>query len=410
MTNALTCNLCGTSRTSNTGQGSTGRSLPGIFSLPGMKGLVCSAALLALIGCSNGKKIEPDKLSSIESTKQIDVLWSANLGDGSKRSVVQFAPYVSDSSVFGVNAEGEVHAFDRVSGAKIWEIDLNAELTAGISGDDRYLYAGSSNGDVYSINQADGTLAWSTKVSSEVVSAPSAGADYVVVRSIDGRVYALEKASGKRRWLYTYSVPALSLHGNGRALVVPDGVLVGLDNGRLVALRALDGRVFWESRLAGSSGRSEVDKLSDLDADPVVFGESIYAVNYQGAAARIDPSRGDTQWTTSLSSSSGLSVNGRMVVVTDEADTVWALDINDGSVLWKQENLSYRRLTAPAITDDGSVVVGDFQGYVHVLSGEDGSMAGRLKAGSGQITGRPVLRDGTIYTLGRSGRLSAIGL
>jgi len=141
MTTALTRNLSRTSRTSNTGHRLTGRPLPGTPWFPGMKGLLISAALLALIGCSNPKKIEPDKLSTIESAKQVDVLWSANLGDGSERSVVQFAPYVSDSSVFGVNAEGKVYAFDRTSGAKIWEIDLNTELTAGISGDDRYLYA-----------------------------------------------------------------------------------------------------------------------------------------------------------------------------------------------------------------------------------------------------------------------------
>ena len=161
-----------------------------------LKVLILSTAVLALIGCSKVKKIEPDKLSSIESTKQADLLWSAKVGDGSKRSVVQFAPFVSESAVFGVNADGGVQAFDRTSGAKLWEIDLDTELTAGVSGDDLYLYAGSGNGDVYCISQADGSLVWSTKVSSEVISAPSAGADYVVVRSIDGRVSALEKSSG----------------------------------------------------------------------------------------------------------------------------------------------------------------------------------------------------------------------
>ena len=404
MIKALTRTFGGPYSVINTGCALHGRSVSGL------KVLILSTAVLALIGCSNVKKIEPDKLSTIESTKQADLLWSAKVGDGSKRSVVQFAPFVSESAVFGVNADGGVQAFDRSSGAKLWEIDLDTELTAGVSGDDLYLYAGSGNGDVYCISQADGSLVWSTTVSSEVISAPSAGADYVVVRSIDGRVSALEKSSGKRRWLYTYSVPALSLHGNGRTLVVPDGVLVGLDNGRLVALREEDGRVFWETRLAGSSGRSEIDKLSDLDADPVVFGDSIFAVNYQGAAARIEPGAGRTLWTTRLSSSSGLSVNSRMVVVTDETDTLWALDIDDGSVLWKQENLSHRRLTAPVITDDGSVIVGDFQGYLHILSGDDGGLAGRVRAGSDQITGRPVLHEGVLYTLGRSGQLSAFGL
>lgn len=198
-------------------------------------------AVLAVSGCSTIQKVEPDSLRSIEATAQPKSIWSAKVGSGGKRSVVKFAPYVAEENVFAANAEGDISAFNRTSGQKLWSIKLGVELTAGVSGDDKYLYAGSGNGDVYSINQSDGTLVWTTRVSSEVVSAPTAGADYVVVRSIDGRVYALEKSTGKRRWLYTYNVPALSLHGNGRPLVVPDGVLIGLDNGRLVALRDTDG-------------------------------------------------------------------------------------------------------------------------------------------------------------------------
>lgn len=369
------------------------------------------AAGLVLSACSGPvKKLEPDPLRSIESLQSASVLWSAKAGAGSDRSVVRFAPFVAEDTVFAVNAKGEVSAYDRATGKQIWETGLGSQITAGISGDDQYLYAGSGNGVVYCLNQIDGSLVWKTTVSSEVIAAPSAGADYVVVRSIDGKVYGLSKADGQRRWLYTYSVPALSLHGNGRPLVVPDGVLVGLDNGRLVALRAQDGKTFWESTLAGGGGRSEIDKLSDLDADPVVFESSIYAVNYQGVAARISPADGSALWTSNVSSSAGLAVDANMVVVTDEVDTVWAFSSVDGSVLWKQEDLSHRKLTAPVITAQGSVVVGDLKGFLHILSGIDGSMIGRVKAASDEITARPVQRDGTLYVLDRSGKLAAVEL
>lgn len=368
------------------------------------------AALLVLAACGTVKKFEPEQLTSIEAVTQPTSLWSAKVGSGGKRSVVKLAPFVAEETVFAANSEGEVSAFNRSTGQKLWEIDLGSELTAGVSGDDVYLYAGSGNGDVYCISQSDGSLVWTTRVSSEVISAPAAGGDFVVVRSIDGRVYALEKNSGKRRWLYSYIVPALSLHGNGRPLVVPDGVLIGLDNGRLVALRDTDGKVIWEARLSTSSGRSEIDKLSDLDADPIIDNNFIYAVNYQGVVAQIDPANGQSVWSAKVSSSAGLGGNDSMIVVSDEASTVWAFDKIDGSVLWKQENLSHRRLTAPAITDDGNIVVADYQGYLHILSGLDGSMIGRIKAAGDQIASRPVLRDNTLYTLGQSGKLSAIGL
>ena len=146
MTKALTRTFCGLCKFNNPGHGVSRKPLDR------GKVLTLGALLLALAACSNVKKIEPDRLTSIESTRQLSPLWTAKLGDGSKRSVVQFSPYVSETSVFGVSAEGKVQAFDRTSGAQIWEIDLSTELTAGISGDDRYLYAGSSNGDVYSID------------------------------------------------------------------------------------------------------------------------------------------------------------------------------------------------------------------------------------------------------------------
>lgn len=370
-----------------------------------------AAALLVVIGCSTSvKKVSPDKLQSFEEVTQSTTLWSARVGSGGKRSVVKFAPFVAEENVFAVNAKGEVSAFNRSTGKMLWRIDLDTNLTAGISGDDAHLYVGSGDGDVYSISQTDGSVVWTVSVSSEVISAPAAGSDYVVVRSIDGRIYALEKSTGRQRWLYTYSVPALSLHGNGRALVVPDGVLVGLDNGRLVALGEASGNVIWESRLAPSSGRSEIDKLSDLDSDPVIDESFVYAVNYQGVVSQIDPARGQAVWSAKVSSSTGLGVNDSVVVVSDEVGTVWAFDKTDGSVVWKQENLSHRDLTAPVSTEDGDIVVGDYQGYLHFLSGQDGRIVGRTRVASDQISSRPVLRDNTLYTLGQSGKLTATGL
>lgn len=372
--------------------------------------LLALVSIAALSACASVAPIEPDPLPDVAESATTSLLWSEDIGDGSKRAVVRFAPYVTDQFVFAVDASGTVSALDKGSGSRAWSVELGNSLTAGIGGDDDLLYAASANGEVYCLRQSDGSLVWQTRVSSEVIAAPVAGFDFVVVRSIDGRVYALDKQSGNRRWLYSYSVPALSLHGNGRPLVVPDGVVVGLDNGRLVALRGEDGMVFWENPLAPVDGRSEIDRLNDLDADPQGFGSSVYAVNYQGVVARIDPAQGQSLWTTKVSSSAGLAVTADLVVVTDEFDTVWGVRVADGSVAWKQESLSHRQLTAPVVTRDGVVVLGDYQGYLHLLSLQDGTLVGRIRAGSGQITGRPVLRDGVLYVQGRSGRVSAITL
>lgn len=369
---------------------------------------VIAAVAGMIAGCSSVKPVTPDPLTSIVSTRTATVNWSTDVGDGADRAVVRFAPYVTDTQVFAIDSEGTVTALDRASGKKQWSIELDENLTAGISGDEEFLYAASGNGVVFTLRQLDGSIVWQAEVSSEVIAAPVAGSDYVVVRSIDGRVYALEKDSGSRRWVYSYTVPALSLHGNARPLVVADGVLVGLDNGQLIALRGTDGRVFWTNALTDTAGKSEVEQLNDLDADLQVVGPYIYAVNYQGVVARIDPKEGQSLWTTEVSSSAGLGAVEDLVVVTDEFDTVWGLNAEDGSVLWKQEAFSYRRLTAPVITEDGLVVVGDYQGYLHMLSSTDGSIVGRKKATSKEITNRPILRDGVVYVQDRSGDLSAL--
>ncbi|OED42296.1 outer membrane protein assembly factor BamB [Chromatiales bacterium (ex Bugula neritina AB1)] len=372
--------------------------------------LIIVFGLGTLTACGSVGPIKPDPLPEFERSASATLKWSEDVGDGPGREAVRFTPFVSGQRVFAADASGSVVALSKDNGTRLWTVELKKQLTAGIGGDSEYLYTASANGEVFCMLQSDGSILWRAQVSSEVIATPVAGSDYVVVRSIDGKVYALDKGSGSRRWLYTYNVPALSLHGNGKPLVVPNGVIVGLDNGQLVALRGDNGRVIWESALTRDDGRSEIDRLTDLDAAPQVGGSYVYAVNYQGVVAQIEPARGQSLWTTKVSSSAGLAVADNLLVVTDEFDTVWGLRVADGTVAWKQELLSYRRLTAPAISADGVIVIGDYQGYLHLLSSEDGGIIGRLRAGSGQITNQPEIRDGIAYVQGRSGKVSAIKL
>lgn len=370
--------------------------------------LSTATLLLQLAACGGPPRAKPSPLSSISSTQSASVAWSVDAGESSKRDAVKLSPFVAEALVFAVDAEGKLSAFNRDTGITEWTVELNRRITSGVSGDEDNLYVASGNGEVFAISQSIGGIIWTSDVSSEVIAAPVAGPDYVVVRSIDGKVYALEKNTGERRWIYTYSVPALSIHGNGRPTVVADGVLVGLDNGKLVALRASDGRVFWEVTLGDNSGRSEVEKLSDLDADVQIYEPYIYAVNYQGNVAQLEAGAGSAVWSSEVSSVAGLAVTDQLVVVTDEFDAVRAFDRVTGKPLWVQESMANRRLTGPIATESGNVAVGDVQGFLHFLSAEDGEIIGRLQSGVGAIAGRPVLRDANIYLQGRSGKVAAI--
>ncbi len=374
--------------------------------------VVTGAAVLLfqLTACGGPPRAKPAPLTDITSSQSASVEWRVDAGASSKRDAVKLSPYVSDDSVFAIDADGKLTSFNRSNGSVQWAVELNRNITSGVSGDDDNIYVASGNGEVFAISQSIGGTLWTSDVSSEVIAAPVAGPDYIVVRSLDGKVYALEKSTGERRWIYTYSVPALSIHGNGRPTVVADGVLVGLDNGKLVALRAADGRVFWEVTLGDNAGRSEVEKLSDLDADIQILEPYIYAVNYQGSVAQVDASQGRSVWSSPVSSVAGLAVTDQLVVVTDEFDAVHAFNRADGEPLWSQESLANRRLTGPIATDSDFIVVGDVEGYLHLISTADGSFVGRLQTGVGAIAGRPVLRDETIYTQGRSGKIAAVGV
>lgn len=364
-------------------------------------------ALALSAGCSNGPVIVPAELQAFKAEHNFIVDWSTGVGEAGPRGSVRLAPYVAQERVFAVDNEGRLTCVDRASGDRIWRVELGQSITAGVSGDAEFVYAASADGSVYSLNQSDGSIKWQARVSSEVVAAPVAGAGSVVVRSIDGRVVALERATGERRWVYNYNVPPLSLHGNGRPLAVPDGYLLGLDNGRLVALSARNGRVHWETALSDGNGRSEVDRLNDLDADVRIAGEYIYAVNYQGSIARIEPASGQLIWSVPMSSTAGFAIDGERIYITDEFDTVWALQLEDGATIWKQESFGNRRLTAPTVIGN-RVVVGDFEGYLHLLSGEDGSVVARRKLGSGEIMLHPINRDDTLYVQDRGGKLAAL--
>lgn len=374
--------------------------------LKGALTVLAASALLA--ACNSPPKIVPAELTKIESTRGAKTLWTTGVGSGGDRPAVRFAPFVTDTTIYTASASGKVNAVSRESGDSLWSVNVGRPLTAGISGDGSLLFVASGDGEVFCLRRDDGTRVWSARVASEVIASPVAGPDHVVVRSIDGKVYSLDKNTGRQRWRFSYKVPALSLHGNGRPLVGSDGVLVGLDNGKLVALHGSDGQVSWELSLSEGGGRSEVERLNDLDADIRAGGNYVYAVNYQGSLAQIDPSRGSMRWAADMSSSAGLAVSDDIVVVTDEFDTLWGLSTADGTVLWEQDALTYRKLTAPAIVDESTVAVGDFDGYLHLLSIADGTLIGRHKVGSGQVMSQPVIRDGQGYVQLRGGRLAAI--
>jgi outer membrane protein assembly factor BamB len=267
---------------------------------------------------------------------------------------------------------------------------------------------GSSDAEVVALNIETGAVLWKTAVSSEVLSVPVIASGIVVVRTTDGMVIALDEKTGGKRWNYERSVPALSIRGTGSPLIVEENVIGGYDNGKVMALRLADGKNVWETSIAVSKGRSEIERLVDLDVDPIAVNGVIYVASYQGGIAAIAELDGDVLWRNeTISSHSGLSNDGRYLYLTDSQSHVMQLDQRSGAALWKQKDLHQRRLTAPVVYEN-YVVAGDFEGYVHWLSTADGRQLGRVQVTDGPIDAQPIVVDNTVYVYAKDGTLAAL--
>jgi outer membrane protein assembly factor BamB len=312
--------------------------------------------------------------------------------------------------VFAADRKGKVQAHNRLTGEKRWSIDAELPFSAGPAVGEDKLILGTSDAEVAAFSSADGTLLWKTTLSSEILALPSVGDGMVVVRSSDGHITALDEKTGATQWTYERSAPALSVRSRGAPIIADDLVIDGYASGKLVALRLKDGKTEWEATVAIPHGRSEIERLVDVDSVPVVKGDTIYVTGYQGGVAAVSLKDGDVLWREEkISSYSGLAANRRSLFLTDANSDVWQLDLRNGGDLWKQDELHQRRLTAPAVVKD-FIVVGDFEGYVHVLSQEDGSLLARIQVDDTPIETAPVVFEEVVYVYTSGGTLAALSV
>ena len=375
-------------------------------------------AVLALSGCSTiteflGSGAEdapaPAKLESIESAIEIDALWSRQAASGEGGLRLELSPAVAGGRVFAAGYKGDIAAYDPFTGEQLWAVDTGIPISGGPGAGAGLVVAGSSGGDVVALSDADGTEAWRAKVSSEVLSAPAVGARIVVVRTVDGKLFGLDSGSGERSWVYDRTVPTLTLRGTSAPVIAGDLVVAGFDSGHLAAVSLEDGRLVWESQVAPPTGRTELERLADIDADPVVVDGVVYVVTYQGRIAAFDLTTGRGLWRREMSSHTGIDAGQRLLYVTDEQSHVWALDHGSGSSLWRQDGLDLRQATRP-VEFGQYVVVADFDGHVHWLSADDGRFVARVRTGGSAVRAPPVAAEAAVYVLGETGKLTALAL
>lgn len=371
--------------------------------------LACGCTTIKnFISQASKENIEPPK-ALVEFTPSVTVskLWQAKTGKGVKLSGARYALAFSDGHIFAASINGDIDAYDASTGKRLWRKNGKLRYSGGPSVAADLLVIGTLDGEVQAINARDGSDRWQVEVSSEVITAPAITDDLVIIRSHDGRVYALDRKDGSKRWVYGQStVPVLSLRGNGAPQVQDGLVLYGNDNGRVVALRLSDGAPVWEQVLSTGEGRSEVERLTDIDGQIVVDSGVVYAAGYRGQVGGLLVSSGRPLWSRELSSYSGVGVSADHVYVSDADFDIWALDRRSGSSMWKQDALEHRWLSAAA-TQSNWIVLGDVEGYVHWLSQSDGKLAARQRLSKSPITATPLVVGDTVYVEDIEGEIGA---
>ncbi|MGE5027940.1 MAG: outer membrane protein assembly factor BamB [Betaproteobacteria bacterium] len=352
-------------------------------------------------GKESGEK--PAELVSFTPAAELKLLWQARVGGAG--DVVLF-PAVEREGVYAAGADGQIARFDARTGSQQWRIDVGRKISGGIGVDANLVLAGTSKGELLAFNSA-GQPIWQTRLSSEVLSEPKVADDIVVVRTGDGRIYGLDAHDGKRRWVYQRDLPALSLRSYAGVVVTRGAVFAGFAGGKLVALNLANGNVGWEATVALPRGATELERVTDVSSLPVVDDRLICATAYQGRTACFDIASGNLAWARDISSAAGLAMDERNVYVSDVRGAVHALDKHTGASMWKQDKLFARQVTAP-LALGRYVAVADMQGYVHLLSREDGSFSARAATDGSQIGAPPVALNQGFMVQTRNGGLYAL--
>jgi len=371
------------------------------------------AALLLLNGCSWikswGDDDEPDapaELVEFDPTLKVGKVWSADIGKGLDKAGRQIRPAYSSGVLYAADYKGLLMALDADSGRKRWEIKTELPFTGGPGVSDNLLLMGTENGEVFAFDASTGTQLWSATVTSEVLAAPSESDGVVVVRCIDGRVFGLDVDTGQRIWVYDHNVPLLTLRGNAPLLLRAGVVFVGYDGGQVVALNLEDGTLMWEQTLVTTEGRTELERLSDIDGQLVFIASDLLVSSYKSRLASLAADSGRLLWFKDISSATGVSVNRVNLTLSDKDGNVWLLDRRNGAETWKHDQLQRRGLTRPVFY--GSfIVVGDEEGYLHWINVNDGRFAAREKIGGKGFSGPPLVVGNTLYVMTKKGSLTA---
>ena len=371
--------------------------------------LLISAVVLSACGDDDNTE-PPAELTEFQRTHDLGLRWSVSTDDDIEQQYLFIEPLLLRDRIVTAGRSGTINVYDLEDGDELAEIKLRIPLSGGVGGTEDIWLVGSRNGELIAVSTESEDILWRTRVPSEILARPVVyNLNTVLVRTADGQVLGIDIENGRINWNYAKAIPALTLRGSSPPVLSRTHFFTGLENGRLIAMSPIDGEVAWDIALTVPEGRSEIQRLVDIDGRSELYGRILYAASYHGRIAAVDVTRGQILWARSFSSNTGVSVGTDAVYASDDRGHIWALDRNNGATLWKQDKLQARSPTRPVIFQD-FLVVGDVEGYIHVLSRFDGRFVARTQVDSDGILVPPIVDGDRLLILSRGGYLAAYSL
>jgi len=369
--------------------------------------LLLLPVLALAAGCSKEKDVEPPaELVDFQATLRVDRAWKVSMGGGEEVMRLALSPAVDGTTVYLAGHDGDVAAVGLENGRQLWQIRLKLDLSAGPGVGAGLVVVGTPEGELVALDAAAGTERWRVRLNGEILARPAVGGGTVVVHTVDGTVHGLKAADGTPAWSYEQQVPRLSLRGSAPPVIDGDAVLCSFDNGRVSALGLAEGDLLWSATVSPPRGRTELERLVDIDSAVHVAGDDVFVVGYQGRVAMLARNSGQIWWARDLSSYRGLALDETSAFVSTADSAVVSVSRRDGTEQWRQDAMRLRGLSGPAV-DGGAVVVGDFEGYLHWLDRGTGQLLGRTRAGRDRISNAPVAVGGMVLVQDDGGTVSA---
>ncbi len=363
----------------------------------------CSQVDNYILGKDN--TLPPSPLVEFTPKFSLKEKWSVSAGNPGKASdELKLTPVIKKGIIYTASQEGVVQATKKSNGKVLWSNQLSQRLMSGPTVSNGYIALATTNSTLLVLSQQDGKTLWQANLSGDSLAKPVIAGDYVLVKTINGNLYSFKLKNGEKRWAVDHGSPHLILKASSAPVIMGNTVLVGFSDGKLDAVHLETGQVLWQRNLAYANGGSDVERLIDIDADPIPVGSEVYLASYQGYVGSLSLTNGEFIWKKPASVYKNIVIVGNTLLYVDSDSVVWALNRINGQVKWKQDALKARGLTEPVVMGN-RIFIGDKQGYLHGIDITSGQFVSRTFANA-PIYSSPIVSGSSIYILTTNGRLT----